>query len=214
MADRAAAALRAVDLSNPVTVIGQSSGGMVALEVARRLRDHDVAAVVLLDTDVPDDRGAADRVAGRVGQRAADLRVAHPRWPEAVVRLGARVRPRLALRIATAGIIMRKPSLQRYVFTAIRARALDRFVPTAYRGRVVLILAAERDDPALPVGSARVVLPARWQTVLGTPVECTVAPGSHATMTDEVNRAALVAVIERALGRVEATCEATYTASA
>lgn len=185
MADDYVGRLRAVQPRGPYRLGGYCGGGLVALEMARRLRDagESVERLVLIESDGSNARYAP--LASLVSRLAAALRM--PSGGEGITAACVQ-RLRLAARLGTfdaaawRALARRKARDAATAFAARRApedivahwqRAIWRYVPRPYHGPMLALFASERaaEPPAYV---------APWRGV-GRDVEIRPLPGDHFT---------------------------------
>lgn len=146
--------IRRLQPSGPVTLLGHSFGGHIAMECARRLakEGRDVAAVILLDTMLAED-----------GQSVADIRLAagnatgewvtrsHEDDADAAPETGAPAAPPLAerlrthWRILTAGLVRHEPVTQQAVFWEHAIRIQNRIKLTGTPSNTVVLVTDENE---------------------------------------------------------------------
>ncbi|WP_446223086.1 alpha/beta fold hydrolase [Nocardia sp. IBHARD005] len=168
-ARRHARALAAAQPHGPYLLVGHSFGGMVALETARllRVRGHQVAQVILLDTVVDADAALgqwSDKQEGFTGTAATCSRPARP------VRLAAD----LAL-AAGAGMVRYDLARQKRVFWELGMRAQRRYRVRADDCAEVTVLLTV-DAP----GQAE-----RWRELGVSAGRVHAVPGGHLSMVTE-----------------------------
>ncbi|MET8152471.1 amino acid adenylation domain-containing protein [Actinoplanes sp. NPDC005259] len=211
------AAIRRVCPSGPLHLAGWSFGGYVAVEMARRLDDADVASLTLLDTVALDDghRPVLDESrlislffrellwSSGASDDSLDLAATEPgELFDAVFR-----------RTVELGILPAdgSPRLLRRLYRVFRANyqaTVDYRVTAVHPGLVVL----QASDP-LPPGLAAAHRTAGgmfdgpangWEQRAGHPVETVRVPGNHLSMMDPPQAAAVAAELGGALARAEA----------
>jgi acyl-coenzyme A synthetase/AMP-(fatty) acid ligase/thioesterase domain-containing protein/SAM-dependent methyltransferase/acyl carrier protein len=211
MADRGVALVRRVQPRGPYALCGTSFGGLVALEVARRLRalGEDVPVLALLDTYAPGypavrrDLGLSDRV--RLVRRA--LRpLGHkdePGWP--ALRRGLREQ---ALRLR-ARVALRRPRpdapplplTTRFVYlqeACFRASISARLAP--YEGDVDLF----RVDTPPPAALFALDDALGWRPFVTGALRVDVVPGRHSWHLREPNVQVLADKLRACLARTTA----------
>jgi len=212
MATRYLDAVRAAFPHGPYVLGGWSAGGVVAYEMARRLRDAgaDVPLVVLLDTHAPKDDWR-DRAPDEVD---LFLRYTHDLagvGPERLAELESELRAvadgerlaALAGWIARSGLPVAETTLAqigrsvRVFATTMRAVNEHRLRPY---GGDVLILQAEEGIPGLPHPEGGVA--AAWRPHVGGRLEVRTVPGTHGTFIGEP----CVAEVARELGEALGDC--------
>jgi thioesterase domain-containing protein/acyl carrier protein len=214
MAETYVAALRRARLHGPYALGGWSSGGAIALEMARRLAaaGEEVEILALLDAQAPvPAAGSADEM-GVLAWAAADLgRPFDAATAAGVEALAGDARLLRALEwINAAGPLLPAgdPEPLRRLVATLRAtlRAWAAYRPAApYGGRTVLFQAAERvaadREAAVSHGGPETAgdfLPA-WRGLAPGAVSEPV-PGGHYTLLDEPHAAALAERLRAALG--------------
>jgi amino acid adenylation domain-containing protein len=201
-------AVRSRQPEGPYLLGGWSMGGVVALEMARRLEEEgrSVALLALLDPHL--DSLGAEEIAEACGEFmrgfATDLgRDGNPLvlpelpWPP---NSEAEIRTLLDL-LQTAGGVsfdLDRSQARRYLgVLEAHTRAMQAYVPRPYTGSVTLIRADERAD--LPTSE---VMPV-WQRIAGGGVAIHRVPGTHYTMLRHPNVQQLAALLT---SRIEETC--------
>jgi len=182
MAEAYLTALFEVQPRGPYWVGGYSSGGIVAFEMARRLREagHDVPLLALLDTFGPGVRPLPTSLE----QHARRLLSEGPRY------LGQTLRRKFKSRtdgLTTALKIRFYERHQQPLPLELREQRLaqaalsaaSRYRPQVYSGRAILYRAAEVDPPFLHVGAKR-----GWDALLPN-LEVVEVPGTHASFVYE-----------------------------
>ncbi|HEX8393776.1 MAG TPA: non-ribosomal peptide synthase/polyketide synthase [Longimicrobium sp.] len=209
MAERYLDEIRAVQPAGPYRVGGWSAGGLVALEVARRLRSEgeDVALLALLDTIPPDalrDPPVPDRVElfvrfARSSVTNDESRLAELEWQlRAAGEAG--MMAALSAWVAANGSRVLDAQLERlsrvfevYEATAeaIRTYRLD----GVYDGPVALFVAGEGNprDAHLPP------LAERWKPFVAGTLRAWTVPGPHARIVYEPHARVLAAALGEAL---------------
>ncbi|HEY0169900.1 MAG TPA: alpha/beta fold hydrolase, partial [Pyrinomonadaceae bacterium] len=203
-------AVRSVRPRGPYLLGGWSMGGPVAFEMARQLRargEH-VALLAVLDSHAPgeaframrpDEDALLEMFAGNLGRR-------HGFELEGADGLthGEKL-SRLSLRAAEAGALPAgaDPRHVERLFGVFKAnmRALARYEPRTYPGRITLFRAQGRLDAshADPLGG--------WDALASGGVELHVTPGTHFSMIDMPHAEALA-------GRLRACFDAALAAAA
>jgi amino acid adenylation domain-containing protein len=192
----------------PYYLTAWSAGGVIAVEMAHRLRaaGHEVALVGLLDSSPPNaDKPVPDPVhlyrrlaAGLSGAERAELDALEDEMRGFAIddRL-----PYLARWLAAHGAESRvheldglKPVVE--VFRAIVAAA-RRHPLAPYPGRVTLFCAEE----ARGEGWEKLDLPGQWKPFVSGELEVVVVPGSHITMVGEPHVRGVAAAIRAAMAR-------------
>lgn len=224
--ETAAAALAEVDaaiasgaLAEPVALAGHSFGALVAFEMTRRLRaaGRVVHHLVVIDNPAPgigDDPGAASRddqgwlrhVATRIGKLyglTLNLSEADASAPDSTDRLIAHLKDAGALPRDLRASQFRK-YLELY---KANARAATLYQPPAgATGPIdvpVLVCRAATDDPELqrptPSAGDHGDTTLGWSARTTAPVAVVTVPGTHITMLNAPNAAALAAAVRAAL---------------
>ena len=202
-------AMRSVQPHGPYALAGFSFGGLVALEIAQRLRREGevVELLAMLDTSA-DQRFLtwAERLQWRRYLLRFHLRSALQARPERRAYLADvadkmdarldRLRARLGLPCTRRdeGRWWQSPDLPpalRRVQDAI-AEAVDHYRPASYAGRIIFFQ-AEGADPACPYPASI------WRRITQGNVVVHVVPGTHETMVQPPNAAALAAILTRYL---------------
>jgi amino acid adenylation domain-containing protein len=187
-------AIRARQSAGPYRLLGMSSGGLVAYEMARRLRESGdtVDVLALLDTSVPGTNGTFDEVmlvrgvAGEFG--VADL-LAIPPEPPTLEALFERAR---ALRRIP-------PQLDRAFADRVAAvyrnavRACDAYRPAPWDGAFALVRALRRERP----GDA----PPDWSPFVTPDATCIDLDCTHADLMSDALAPALARHLEPLLRR-------------
>jgi thioesterase domain-containing protein/acyl carrier protein len=175
-------ALRAVQPRGPYALGGYSFGGLVAYEMACRLRraGEAVALLVLIDVAAPPTSHAdtAHRLARRAQARSDTLRAGAPerRWQRAAV-IGARAARYAAtslcahaerrLTLTSAGLLPRRGYAQYDLFLRLHARmALEYRASHTFDGPTLVIAADAGDDLG-------------WSELVRGPVTVAHVPGDH-----------------------------------
>lgn len=193
--------IRTVWPSGPYRVGGWSFGGLVALEIARRLRDagHQVAPVVLFDAYLPGRRirtGGIPSNPAKVDETiVSTLLKRHLKLgdhsSESLDGLLANARSRHLLQSMLGGAIEGVSAVRLVRCYSAALAASRRYQPAPYGGEVVLVRGRHSPphrDPTL----------GWWRLA---PVELTLlwTDGDHETLVDEANADCLATVTNRAL---------------
>jgi thioesterase domain-containing protein/acyl carrier protein len=215
-------ALRAVRPRGPYVIGGHCNGGAIALEMARQLREsgEEVELVVMVDTRAPSRRvrmrrrlssvlslrrrpmGLCARICWELGWRVRYYRERAALFGKAGLRAQLEfIRRKLQSRNAEPSDEARggwrfhvpAPTLDSW---RAQSRAVKRYVPPPYPGRVALFLAKEFPAPEPDLG---------WSALLPR-LEVVIVPGDHHTcITRHV--AAFAARLDELLRRTEAMAE-------
>jgi amino acid adenylation domain-containing protein len=197
-------AVRAVQPSGPYLLGGWSMGGLVALEMARRLKElgQQVALVALIDSPAPEKIARPDE-AERVAWFLRDIAGTAGRTftppAETLRRLGAGQRLAFALEQAhEAGVVARDvdlPQLQQllHVFEA-HTKAMDLWTPSRVEVPAVLLKAA--DDTVARADAAG------WRPWVGS-LEVRTLGGDHYSLLTPAGVDSLAAVLRMSLVRAE-----------
>jgi thioesterase domain-containing protein len=203
------AALRVVQPTGPYFLGGWSMGGVVAYEMAQQLtgQGEAVALLALIDTRAPNPNGRASELdeATLTASFAQDLALSRDNpnfsW-EHFLQLSADERLDYVLeqgedeRIPGHGgnLTDMRPFVD--VFKA-NVRALGRYIPQPYVGRVTVLSAGEQAVEESPD-------PTKGWGVLATEgVECHAVPGNHYSMMREPHVRALAARLKQCLEQTE-----------
>ncbi|MFD4291830.1 AMP-binding protein [Rhodococcus sp. NPDC058505] len=173
--------IRRVQPRGPYTLVGHSLGGVIAMEVARRLEaaEDTVHAVVCLDTLL----GGPLSVGGPNLPRTADTPPAVAAAPPSRHDLW-----RTRLRLVTAGLVPRPAQQQWDLFHEVgrRVALLHRLRP--WHGRVAVVMAEDNPDD-----------PAWWPIVAPNVVAVDRVPGDHVGMLRAPHVARTAALVRTAL---------------
>ena len=196
-------AMKSVQPSGPYHILGYSWGGLVAIEIARLLRERGevVGSVACLEAPLPESAWpAVERwkfVARRIGDHARQLRAATR--PERAAYLWARVRPmlnRFRRLSGTSGAVKSPyaidglpPELERVHHCALRAFYAYR--PSRYEGPVSLIVTEDGDPFCCDAAAA-------WRAYLPG-MELHTVPGGHSGMIHAPAAQAIGAIVPRNL---------------
>lgn len=152
----------------PFILAGFSMGGVVAYEMAKRLRalGKEIPLLILLDARGPDFNWW--RYAPRT--KLADLR-------------GDLLRPRCDRYLKRGQPIPFR--LRNFYIINTYRRALERYRPKPYEGQVLLLRSRQRANE-----------PAGWDTLLNGNMHTKVLPGEHLTLLREPNVRAVVSTVE------------------
>jgi amino acid adenylation domain-containing protein len=193
--------VRAARPHGPYVLGGHCHGGIVALEMARQLQAEGerIGAVVLVDTEAPGrDPRAVHHSADWLGRLRRTLHggpvVLRSRSHGAsngIAGLARYYRRRLRL-LARSGLRAQIGFLRRTLAWAAYRRAIRRYAPSPYSGRVALFRAEEFPAKSPDLG---------WSELLPR-LEVVVIPGDHYTCVTR-HVAALGARLEEVLRRVE-----------
>ncbi len=178
------------DRAGPYFLVGHSFGGLVALEMARRIVQGGgkIACLILLDSNFAESHWPRayylSDVKARVRRRRAEF-LATPFWqrPKYVADAWRKLRRRLSGRNASATGLN---ATQAHEF------AFARFDPGTYAGRLHFFRAALRDYPADPE--------ALWRHRVHD-LDIHTVPGGHLTMLEPPNVSVLAAEISPILAR-------------
>jgi len=170
MADHCIRLMRQVEPDGPYSVMGHSAAGLVAFEVACRLRAQglEVSKLVLLDSDLP---GSTGKLAGKALSRP--LRAAH--------FAGSLIGQTLGFADPDNPVTLR----------SARIHARIGYRPRPYDGPATLITSAERSDPA--------DLIERWQPLIAGGLTAIAAPGDHNSMLQEPHVGDLARILVQTL---------------
>jgi thioesterase domain-containing protein/acyl carrier protein len=194
MAARYCRAIRAVQPVGPYLLGGFSGGGVVALEMARRLRStgDGLDLVVLLDTFCPlvNDRPRAEQLK-TLGQNLRRRGLSY-----SASYAGDMVRSRLeARRSASDGAGDPIGAVGAVDLTEAFLAALDRYQVVRYEAPVVL-LKAQRLGATFPPDNG-------WAPWIAGSFEVIESPGDHNSMFDDANVGTLAGHLAHALDRAE-----------
>jgi thioesterase domain-containing protein len=194
-------AVRAVRPAGPYRLGGWSVGGVVAFEMARRLHEagEEVELLALLDSYPPLD----GRYGGEPGEAellaflARDLGYPRAELPALEGRLAGEapagraeaLAAALAERVPAAAALGAAELRERAEVYGRTLRAAAGYRPSAYPGRITLLLAAE--GPGGP-GDPRL----GWSGLTPLPLEVRTAPGDHHGMLTGANAPALAALLD------------------
>lgn len=180
-AARYEAAIRAVRPHGPYLIGGCSSGGLVALEIARRLRaaGEDVAMLALLD---PVSGG------GQLNGRPIRARVERGAGAARVLAAGV-WRAAGLVAVATAGLVWWGPRWRRFALVQASSRGFRHYRPQPYEGDVALLRTAEWPD----------VDRLDLRRVLSASARVIDVGGTHATMLEAPHVDRLAAPLRQAL---------------
>jgi len=168
--------------SGPYMLAGHSGGGLVALEIARRLRrgGREVAFLAFLDTLPP---GIRERAPWRerIRSHARNLRRGSPREAWAYFRLLSGLLFARVLRYLPGGKRMARRMLATAPKPVARALAVGVYAMTPYDGPVTIFRVSERSR------WSRRELHEGWPRYLRGPLTFVDVPGNHATMLKSPN---------------------------
>ncbi|MEP6907562.1 MAG: amino acid adenylation domain-containing protein [Pseudoxanthomonas sp.] len=188
MADLYVAEIMTVDPQGPYMLAGGSMGGLLALEVGRRLVEygHEVAMLAMFDTYGPDMAGTAllrrfnpQRWWKAYFDMGSDER--RDFWRRMQVRLGGTLFVRIREWFAGGSELPQQDARLRRVEMA-NHRALARYVPKRYEGNMQLFRTSNRhagDDGALG-----------WRRWIAGNIEIVELPGRHNDFIDQPELAA------------------------
>jgi acetoacetyl-CoA synthetase len=176
--------IRALQPKGPYRLSGYSFGGVVALEMARRLaaENHDTATPILMDAYAhPDTWPLVSRLKMRA-RRSLHLAQQYARAPISksvpamLARLGTTGRKDARARLR-GWLLDQNPDLPEPLVRVREAGsiALARYVPRYYPGKIIF-LKASRPDPEFPDDPERI-----WGPLVQA-MEIRVVPGRHRTM--------------------------------
>ncbi|MDF1594862.1 MAG: amino acid adenylation domain-containing protein [Acidimicrobiia bacterium] len=172
-------AMKSEGSTGPHVLVGYSLGGLIAFEVARRLRSEGepVDLVVLIDARF---RPGGARRASSVSKRMSgllhgtlDRRRIGKQLALHARRLGGRLRhgPKTVMARVT-GRPLSPRLVERLMFRAA-TRAASTYKPGPYDGRVLFIQAGDNTDPS------KVAALTPWREVTGSNLEVVGVPGTH-----------------------------------
>jgi amino acid adenylation domain-containing protein len=202
MADDYLAAIRGAVAEGPYHLAGYSSGGLTALEIARRLRalGEMPTSLTLIDTQTHARQWPfavwASHVAARGAHHLRTLRSLPPRQHFSYARMAAssfahRIFVRFGLRpAADSPLPGRIPPALQAVYDATLS-AVAQYRPAPYDGRVLLIVPEQGD--AMRASPARI-----WRDVC-TALAVRSVPGDHRSMIQGANAMHIADVISAAL---------------
>jgi len=184
-------AVKARQADGPYYVCGYSFGGLVAFEMARRLRESgdEVALVGLFDTTMSPLRWPLSSWLSIVRRRIvhfADRVIAAPihTWPAAVWKMGRRARKRRRRFVESAPSTVIRVATKSLIASA-------RYRPGFYPGKLTLFTPAGR-EPGLPSPQAVWRKHARALSIVET-------AGAHSTMFSSANAESAAASLTRCL---------------
>jgi len=201
MAAQYVAAIRTVEPAGPYRLLGYSGGGVIALEMARQLRQDgaEVALLAMLDTLSP----AAARVKVTAWKKLWLMR----HW-SLDFALGWRERRRhtqaeqmnhaLAVQRQACGEPL-APELASALLYSHFVEVQARYEPQAYDGPVLLCRAQQGYTPYLNAGPCL-----GWQTHLRGELRVVAVSGSHVSMLSEPGLTQLVQALQQELQRADA----------
>jgi len=170
MAMRCIEMIRQVQPDGPYRIMGHSTAGLIAYEIAQILRNQgmEVSNLVILDSGMP---GSAGKLAGKVLRK-----------PFKAVRVAGSLIGQAFGFSAPKGLVTRN---------AWQTGALFRYRPRPYPGEAILILSAERRDTA--------ELVRRWRRLVTGGLSVAEVPGDHLTMLQEPQIGELARTLMRLL---------------
>jgi amino acid adenylation domain-containing protein len=190
MAEHYLTEVRALQPSGPYFLMGVCMGGVVAFEMAQRLRamGEKVAFLALLDVRPPHPAGrwlpmVRRRVSGAVVRMIASRLAAHGRallrrpsrrqWREIAATI------RRVMTDASSGDPLRgsRGELYHQIVTATNSAAMGRYAPRPYAGSLVLVLAADRKYTR---GKDRRMV---WRRLAAGGIDICVVPGADSGLT-------------------------------
>ncbi|MBK5268559.1 MAG: amino acid adenylation domain-containing protein [Acidimicrobiia bacterium] len=179
LADHCRAAMKSEGLTGPYVLVGYSLGGLIAFEVARRLRSEGEAIELVVVID------ARARPGGTVGASTERKRSPSPHSEERYLRrmgkglarrtrrLGGRLRHGPKTVIARLTDRPLSPRLVERLMFRAATKAASTYEPGPYDGRVLYILAGDPADPSKGPAIAA------WQAVTGLNLEVVGVAGTH-----------------------------------
>jgi len=188
--------LRLLQPTGPYLLVGHSFGGLVALEVARRLRaaGEEVAMLTLLDTYLPARPAAGPEEPATAGP-AGRVRAAVDGARRALLPEGLPRREQLPVKalLPLAGLVAFTGRLQYDLFFDVGMRTSRRHRVAPYAGPATVVLA--QDNPA-----GRAV----WDRVLTGPVEHRSLPCDHNSLLRAPHVHAVAELVRGAAARTDA----------
>ncbi len=212
LAERHLVAVRAALPRGPYLLAGWSFGGLVAWEMACRLRaaGEEVQLLALLDTRVPEPGRAGDDEAALLRGLFSELGVEAAQ--EAAGPGPAAAGDLLARLLAAAQAGHRLPpdlglaEARRYLAVYRAARRAERsYRPPRYPGPVLFLQAAGADGAAAE--------PAGWAALAAGGLEVAPVPCRHVELVVEPHAAAVAAAVERSIPAFAPACDAEYASS-
>ncbi|HEV2562578.1 MAG TPA: non-ribosomal peptide synthetase [Rhizomicrobium sp.] len=202
MADYYLAAIRAVQPSRLYRLAGYSTGGLIAFEMAKRLRaqGEDIALLALLDTQTHARQWPLDVWAAKLWQRAAHHaralgEVSWRRMPRYCVALALSLHRRLTWRLGREGAAPNKgpgiPQALQNVYAATLSAAAA-YRPSLYDGAITL-LKSEQGNPMMAD-------PARIWKKYARMLQTHIVPGDHYSMIRGEHGRHLAEILNRCLG--------------
>ena len=190
MAEHYLAEVRTVQPHGPYRLVGVCMGGLVAFEMAQRLRaeGEEVAFLALLDVRPPQPLrrwlpARRQRLSGAIFRLMASRLAAYSRsaWQrpsrKQVREIVDRVRRIFTLASTGDPLQGARGELYRQIVTAANAAAMHRYIPRRYSGSLVLVLAADRKYAH---GKDRRL---EWRKLVAGGVDICVVPGADSGLT-------------------------------
>ena len=202
MADYYLAAIRSVQPAGPYRLAGYSTGGLIAFEMAKRLRAQgdDIALLALLDTQTHARQWPLDVWAAKLWQRAAHHtralgKVSWRRMPHYCLALAGSLHRRLTWRLGREGAAPNTgpgiPAALQAVYAATLGAAAT-YRPSFYDGPITL-LKSELGNPMM-ADPARI-----WKKYVRV-LQMHIVPGDHYSMIRGEHGSQLAEILNRCLG--------------
>ncbi|HEY8155576.1 MAG TPA: amino acid adenylation domain-containing protein [Myxococcota bacterium] len=181
--------LRSLQGKGPYALIGYSLGGLIALEMARRLRaeGEEIRLLALVDPSKLRSPRPSRNTGLRLRRRGRRRRTLPQRARLDLLRLAASLYAMLRRPLPPR---LREPFLEEVVFGRVYRRAARAYQPSAYPGRI-LLFASEQRTPGFE---------AAWARIAEGGIEVHRIPGGHLELMGE---AAIRAVAEQLAPRLD-----------